>query len=265
MLTFGFPPSDPESENRAYTAELAVHLDERSGLPMQPRFSTDYRALVDDLVAGRLDAAWLPPLNLLRADTSVRPVLALQRAGKSSYHGAIVARRDSGLVGLRDLAGKRMGWVDKDSAGGYVLARALIAEQYRDVDAFLGPQEFCGSHRAVVEAVRDGKVDAGATFVHFGRDFAVTSSGWQEFLGERAHELGSIALTGSIPSDVIAVRNELPEDDGAALVEALLGLASDPDGRVLLAKVFNANGLEEPRMREYEQLAILAERAGWRP
>ena len=263
-LSFGFPPSDPLSPKRQHTADLAGHL-ERHGLRVKAVFGTDYRSLVEDLVAGRLDAAWLAPLSLLRAERQVRPVLALQRAGQCTYHGALVARRDSGLVGVRDLAGKRVGWVDEDSAAGCVLTRALISEQYRNIDAFLGPQQMLGSHRAVVEAVLAGQVDVGATFMNFGREGTVVQSGWQEFLGERAQEVAPIAITGSIPGDVIAVRHDLPREDNAALGVALRELATDADGRALFSSVFGAEAFVDLKPTEHEMLAEQARRAGWRP
>lgn len=264
-LSLGLPPTDPDSPKRQHTSELVRYLEQRFGLRLTASFGTDYRTLVEDVVTGRIDAAWLAPLSLLRAERQARPVLVLQRAGQCTFHGALVARRDSGLVGVRDLAGKRVGWVDEDSAAGCVLTRALISEQHRNIDAFLGPQEMLGSHRAVVEAVRDGRVDIGATFMNFGRDGTVVQSGWQEFLGDRAEELGPIAITGSIPGDVIAVRHALPRDDTAALVSAFRELATEPEGRALFANLFGAEAVEDPRPTEYDLLADQARRAGWKP
>lgn len=264
-LSFGLPPTDPLSPKRQHAADLVTFLEQRNGLRVSASFGTDYRSLVEDLVAGRLDSAWLAPLSLLRAERQVRPVLVLQRAGQCTYHGALVARRDSGFVGVRDLAGKRVGWVDEDSAAGCVLTRALISEQYRDIDTFLGSQQMLGSHRAVVEAVLVGQVDVGATFMNFGRDGTVVQSGWQEFLGERAQEVGPIAITGSIPGDVIAVRQKLPREDTAALVSALRELAADAEGKLLFANVFGAEAVVDPRPNEHDLLADQARRAGWRP
>ena len=264
-IRFGVPPSDARSAKRQHAVELADHLEARVGLRLRVSFGTDYRQLVEDLVAGRLDAAWLAPLGLLRAKGQVRAVLALQRGGRCTFHGALVARRDAELVGLRDLAGKRVGWVDQDSAAGYVLTRALISEQQPDIDRFLGPQQILGSHRAVVEAVLDGRVDVGATFIHFGREGTVMLSGWHELFGQRAAELGPIAITGSIPGDVIAVSAACPSETEAALVAALRGLERDAEGRQLLANVFGADAVAEPRPSEHEALSEQARRAGWQP
>lgn len=264
-LSLGLPPTDPESPKRQHTGELVRFVEERFKLRLTASFGSDYKSLVEDVVAGRLDAAWLAPLSLLRAERQVRPLLVLERAGQCTFHGALVARRDSGLVGVRDLAGKRVGWVDEDSAAGCVLTRALISEQHRNIDAFLGPQQMLGSHRAVVEAVLDGRVDVGATFMNFGRDGTVVQSGWQEFLGERADELAPIAITGRIPGDVIAVRHALPREDTASLTTAFRELATDEEGRAVFANLFGAEAVADPRPAEYDLLADQARRAGWRP
>lgn len=265
-LRVGFPPAAADSPKRQDAAELARRLGERLAMPLAVQHATDYRGLVEDLVGGRLDAAWLPPLLLLRTERQVRPVLALERAGSFSYHGAIVARRDAGIVGISDLAGKRVGWVDADSAAGCVLSRALIAELHPDVDAFLGPQRMLGSHRAVVEAVLAREVDAGGTFLNVGPTGAIVLSAWEQFFGERASEIAPVAITGAIPSDVLGVGWHVPAEQVRALVEALHAFAAEPDGRDVIAAAFNgATGFSKPRPDAYDRLADLARRAGWRP
>src|SRR4051812_3888047 len=114
-LRLGFPPADADSPKRRDTAEIAERLGEKLGMTVRAEHAADYRTLIQHLVAERLDAAWLPPLGLLRAERQVKPILAIARAGKSSYHGALIARADAGMVGIADLAGKRVGWVDTDS------------------------------------------------------------------------------------------------------------------------------------------------------
>jgi phosphate/phosphite/phosphonate ABC transporter binding protein len=229
-------------------------------------FATDYRALVTELVTGRIDLAWLGPLAMLRAGSDAVPVLVMRRADRETFHGALIARRDRGIANIAGLAGRSIGWVDGDSAAGHVFPRALIAAEHGDVDAFLGAQRTLGSHRAVVEAVLDGAVDTGATFVNFDDDGEIAVASWYEHAGEQRDEIVSIAHTPAIPHDMIAVRATLPAGDRDAMVAALCGLVDDHEGQDLQMSAFNgAQGFRPVDPTRLPTLDALARSAGWLP
>jgi phosphate/phosphite/phosphonate ABC transporter binding protein len=265
-LAFGFPPTGSQSTKRDEAADLVRLLGERAGLQLRAVFADHYRALVEDLLAGRVDVAWLGPIAALRAGAGAVPVLVMQRAERTTYHATLIARRDAGIASVADLGGKRIGWVDEDSAAGYVIPRALIAAHRADVDAYLGEQRVLGSHRAVVEAVLNGSVDAGATFVNFDEDGEVAVASWFEHFGERRDEIVGFEVSSPIPHDMIAVRASLPADDRAAVIAALRALANDHEGQDLQMAVFNGAqrfGSVDPGL--LADLALLVGRTGWKP
>jgi phosphate/phosphite/phosphonate ABC transporter binding protein len=202
----------------------------------------DYRSLVDCLSTGALDLAWMPPAAFVAsAQRGARALVVASRLGKTTYHSAIIARRDTPISELADLRGRPLAWVDRESASGYLFAYAELA-RHLGADV-LGRQHFVGSHRAVCEAVADGWAAAGATYVILDDGGQVATSGWHERLGPRADEIKVLQFTRPIPGDNVACRPGLDPQLEKGLVSALVELAKDDEGRAILRDVFRADEL----------------------
>lgn len=241
-LRFGLSPARGVDRARAGGERLASYLSARLGCSVRAIVLGDYQTLVDAVANGEVDLAWMPPAAFMAAaDRGVSALATLRRDGQTSYESAIVVRTDSGLRSLADLRGKRMGWVDRESAAGYLFAAAEIVRALGRLDDALGRQHFFGSHRDVCQAVADRWCDAGATYVV--RDGEnITSAGWTDALRERAGELTPIAFSVPIPNDMVAYRPRLSERVRNEVTKILLAMADDPDGVYILGDVFGADG-----------------------
>ena len=106
---------------------MAARLRGHLGRDVRTVLVGDYRALVDGLVAGELDLAWMPPAPYLEAEASGAGAVAVaRRYGKTAYHGAIVVRADAPHEKLEDLRGCSVAWVEPESASGYLFAAAEL-------------------------------------------------------------------------------------------------------------------------------------------
>jgi phosphonate transport system substrate-binding protein len=142
------------------------------GFALSPRYYDSYDEQVDDLVSGRLDAAW---------NTNLAHVLTLQRTGGDAgalamrdtdrdWHSRIVALEGSGLASLDDLRGCRLGFGDADSPQAHILpVHALRQEGWdpaRDfaatrLDRDIGKHgDTGGAELAQLARVRAGELDA---------------------------------------------------------------------------------------------------------
>jgi phosphate/phosphite/phosphonate ABC transporter binding protein len=241
-LRFGLSPARGVDRARAGGERLATYLSARLGCGVRTTVLGDYQTLVDGVATGEIDLAWMPPAAFAAAaDRGVGALAVLRRDGQTSYESALIVRADSGLCDIADLRGKRVGWVDRESAAGYLFAAAEIVRILGPLDKVLGRQHFFGSHRDVCEAVADRWCDAGATYVVRSED-AITSSGWIDALGDRASEVLPIAFSVPIPGDSIAYRPGLSEGVRRDVTTALVAMANDDDGRSILADVFGADG-----------------------
>jgi len=242
-LRIGLSQAGGSGWARGEGERLAARLTTVLGRQAVAVVLADYRSLVDCLIAGALDLAWMPPAAFVDAERRGGRLLAVaSRLGRTWYHSAIITRHDAPIATLDDLRGQPVAWVDRESASGYLFALAELIGVLGGTDQ-LGRQHFVGSHRAVCEAVADGWATAGATYVIKDDDGRIDTSGWHERLGARAGEIKVVAYTRPIPGDNVACRPGLDLGLMRHLAETLVALADDDEGRAILHHVFRADAL----------------------
>src|SRR5262249_29622562 len=163
---------------------------------------------------------------------------------RSHYHSAIIVATGSGIRSLRQLEGKRAAWVDPHSASGFVIPRIQLAALGVDPRTAFASQHFYGTHEAVVSAVAEGVADFGATYVRLDRKGTIVHGPWASF-PRYVRTIRTLSKFGEIPSDVVAARADMDREIAARLQAALLGLARDPRGKVLLRAIFGADELRK--------------------
>lgn len=259
-MTLGIPPSGGLVRARRDAQQLTTFFESKFNLHVEAWVAANYHELVTGIIQERVDLAWLPPVAFAEALVQgVRALAVARRSGATQFRGALIVRADSDIYRIDDLAGRRMGWVDVESASGYLLPRALVAARGKDADAFLGAQQLLGSHRAVVQAVLHGIVDCGATFAHCDDRGVPIRSGWQQYLEDRAVEIRPIAYTAPIPGDAIAARpGFVSTPQCRSFVSALRAMTDEPQGRAVLDAVFNQiDAFDDPDVDFYEQVRTM--------
>ncbi len=205
----GVALSADDAEDDTRRAQLDAFCEALSGalgLVVTGRRYRHYQELLDEMHAGELDLAWLPPVVALKATARGRtiPIALPVRAGASSFHGALFCRPDYPAKNAKELSGARVAWVDRQSAGGYLVIRAALKAEGVDLTRAFAHEAFLGSHDAVVHAVLAGAVDVGATFAYLDLKRSVTRAAW----GNAAVKV--LALAGPIPADVVAATIRMP-------------------------------------------------------
>jgi phosphonate transport system substrate-binding protein len=114
-----------------------------------------------------MDIAFANPLVYvqLKKKSAITPItpLALSSEPKhgSRFRGIIIARKDSSITGVQDLRGKKLSFVDKDSAAGYVFQMLLLSKAGLDVHKDIVLLPFAKKHDNVTMAVFSRAADAG--------------------------------------------------------------------------------------------------------
>jgi len=252
-----------KASQNAYST-VASFLAARIGMPVDLVPIENYDDLIARLEKGDLEVAKLPPLAYVKA-RELMPCLRYLRTmvvdGAVYYSGYIIVRRDSPLTSLADLAGRSIAFVERSSASGYLfpVARLLAAGLKPGAD-FAGSR-FLGTHEAVIRAVLDGEVEAGATF-----QGALKSARMKEI------DIGSLrvlGVTGRIPLDAMVARQELAPALVRRITAALDELNnSTPDGRKALGRLHYVNGwvpgddsFYQPVRRTLEKVRALGKEA----
>ncbi|MBN1947634.1 MAG: PhnD/SsuA/transferrin family substrate-binding protein [Bradymonadales bacterium] len=205
LTFFGLPPSLTPTREVELGKAFVKLLGETMQLPIQPVVAASYSELSDELAEGRIDFAWLPPLEASRLSEHCGIILLAQavRAGQSHYFSVFFTRADSPIQKLEELEGKEIAFVHRRSASGYLVAVATLKQAGI---AFAEPPIFAGSHAEVVRAVLEKRAEAGATFCTFEGEPSrgkMVEAGWTQALDTAEVPMRIIAIAGQVPSDVI--------------------------------------------------------------
>jgi len=257
-LAFGLVAS-PDGEATAAFDALSAWMTEHTKVEMARKVSLTYRALAASVRDGSSDVAWLPPVVYAWLAEAVTPLGTIMREGRTNYAAALVVRHDSSVHALADLRDTRVGWVDPWSAAGFVVPRIELARVGIDPAATFRSETFHGTHREALLALRRGDCDVVATYARAPEDGQPTLEGaWSKIDDLQVRVL---ATFGTIPTDVIAVRRNLPPALLDLALQAFRDASADPTARPLLHAVFGGSHLHEALEPAHETLRLAYETA----
>jgi len=218
--------------------DIAAGLTEELGMPVEWITGDDYEAAVDLLISGKVEVASLSPLAYVKAREKIPclKLLAMQVSrGDTRYSSFILVRKDRGVTSVKQLDGKRIGFVSPTSASGYLFPMATLIRAGLDPDRVLENAVFLEAHPKVIKAVVNGEIDAGATF--FGAVEAARAERIDIGL------LRVLALSGRIPFDAVVARPEIDPGLARRIRDAFLALNTTTDrGRTALGHRLQING-----------------------
>jgi phosphonate transport system substrate-binding protein len=253
-LLFGI--GAPNGDDHAVKAKSLIepYLTKAMGQPVTVKIIPEYADLAVALPKGEVDAAWMTPIAFARAKVASKDVTALVKAkrnGKTSYRTAYIVKKDSPAKSLADVQGKKVAWVSPSSASGYLFARALLSWAGKDPDTYFASEMFAGSHPNVCKAVREGKVDIGATLADPplpGKDFVADGC----LDAPPVEDFRVIAASEPIPNDVIAAGSKLDAKKAEALAEVFKKMADSPEGKALMNDAFRVEAWLPTAEKDFE-------------
>jgi phosphate/phosphite/phosphonate ABC transporter binding protein len=265
--TFGIARSHAMGAAQSRLKELCALLSDATGVAFLPLHAASYGELAEGIRAGKVGAAWMPPLPAieLEEEGAATPlVVPLRQDGASSassYYAALVMRdREGRAKSMADLRGMRVAWVAKDSAAGYLVPRMHLASLGIDPRAFFSQETFARSHLAVVDAVVSRAVDVGATFCTFAPGSQrIVTGGWTAADGSKIRDVEVVTTVGPIPNDAIVASMRVSASVRAGLTRWFL----TPDERTqgLLSELFHARSLRLASGAHFDQLRHLVRAA----
>ena len=213
------------------------YVEEALGVPTRLFTPADYNGVIQGLLGGTLDAAWLGAsgyaATYLADNNAVTPVLVKTNLdGSFSYFSIGFAREDSGITSLTDLEGRRFGFGDPNSTSGYLIPSIEIPRvtgHSMDSGDFFGEVVFTGGHEQTIIAVSNGSVDAGVTWAD---GLGEWEDGYNSGALRRAAHAGLVDMndlveiwrSNPIPEGPFVLRTALPEDVRTTVTELLANL-----------------------------------------
>jgi phosphate/phosphite/phosphonate ABC transporter binding protein len=242
-LAFGLVPGSLDGEALAAFDALASWIRAHAEVTLERNVAPDYRTLAASVRAGKSDVAWLPPVVYAWLAEAVTPLGSIVREGRTTYAAALVVREDSSVHAVADLKDTRVAWVDPWSAAGFVVPCIELARAGIDPAGTFRSQTFHGTHREALLALRRGDCDVAATHARLPADGGATLEGaWSSVEDLRVRV---VATFGTIPTDVLAVRRNLPETARGVALGIFRDACTDPAARPLLHAAFGGDSLRE--------------------
>lgn len=158
-----FVPSVEANKIIAGGEIMAAALNKATGLTFEVSVPTSFAATVEEMCASPKDSiGFIPALGYVFASQlcGVDVQFKAVRRGFSVYWAQVVVARDSDIKDIKDLDGKKWGYVDAASTSGYMVPLVMLN------DAGIKPSEAVetGGHPQAIKAVYNGEVDFATTF-----------------------------------------------------------------------------------------------------
>ncbi|RJE89572.1 phosphonate ABC transporter substrate-binding protein [Paracoccus onubensis] len=219
------------------------YTEEALGVPVKLFAPADYNGVIQGLLGGTLDMAWLGASAYaavyLDDPEAVEPVLVKVNAdGSYAYHSIGFALKDSGITSLEDMKGKSFGFGDPNSTSGFLIPSVEIPQETgasMESGDYFGEVKFTGGHEQTIVAVANGDVDGGVSWADGQGEW---EDGYNSGALRKAVDAGLVDMTQlveiwkskPIPEGPVVLRKALPDDVKAKMTELVDNLyENDPD------------------------------------
>ncbi|WP_421877673.1 phosphonate ABC transporter substrate-binding protein [Pacificispira sp.] len=226
---------------KAYSC-LEEKVEDLLGVEASVFAPADYSGVIEGLLGGNLDLAWLGASGYaavyLSNPDAVEPILVkVNTDGSYGYFSIGFARIDSGISNLDDMKGKVFAFGDPNSTSGYLIPSIEIPTKGYSMKPgeYFGDVKFAGGHEQTIVGVFNGDFDAGVTWAD---GLGAWEEGFNSGALRKATDAGLVDMTeireiwrsDVIPEGPFVVRKDLPEDVKVKLTGLLASLPSmDPD------------------------------------
>jgi phosphonate transport system substrate-binding protein len=234
---------------------LAGYLSGKTGLRITLKILPRYGNIIDNFQSAGMDGAFFGSFTYalahakLGVEVLARPV-ALDNT--SAYHGLIFVRKDSRIRNVRDMKGKRLAYVDKATTAGYVFPHEYFVKNgISECRNYLKECYFTGTHEDAVYDVLNRKADIGAAKNTVFNRIAKADP-------RIANELVILEKSLDVPENGLALRKDIGESVRIRMMDALLNMHLDPEGRKVLER-FGAQKFIETANADYAVIVKYAE------
>jgi phosphonate transport system substrate-binding protein len=185
-----------------------------TGLNFDIKVGQSYGGVIEAICSDVIDIAWFGPASYVPAhQRGCAELLAVDvKGGKSVYHSAIFAAKDSGIDSLDDLKGKTIALGDPNSTSSFVAPVLMLKKAGIDPVNDLAKVHIIGNHANALQALEQGKVDAAGASI----------SSLNKAIKQGAVSADRIVVLArqELPNPPLAMNTDLPEDVKAKLRKA---------------------------------------------
>lgn len=192
------------------------------GVPVKLFTPADYDGVIQGLLGGTLDYAWLGASGYakiyLTDPEAVEVKLTKQNLdGSTGYYSIGFARADSGIKTVDDAKGKSFAFADPNSTSGYLVPGAELTAKYGKLEEFFSEVKMSGGHEQTIVGVANGDFAAGVSWAD---GLGNWEDGYNSGAFRKAADAGLVDMSNlveiwrsaMIPEGPMVVRKALPQE-----------------------------------------------------
>lgn len=239
-FNIGILGGENAQDRLASTECLRVKTEDLLGVPVKLFTPADYDGVIQGLLGGTLDYAWLGASAYAKVfmtnPDAVDVLLTKQNVdGTTGYYSIGFARVDSGITSMDDAKGKVFAFADPNSTSGYLVPAAELTEKYGTLENYFSEVKMSGGHEQTIVGVANGDFAAGVSWAD---GLGNWEDGFTSGAFRKAADSGLVDMTTMqeiwrskmIPEGPMVVRRELPQDVKEKLFAMLDTMwADDPE------------------------------------
>ena len=199
-LVFGVVPDSVDTETNYQP--LMDYIAEITGKTVEYHESTDYAALIEAAVAGKVDVASLSGFTYVTATNNgakLTPISSIvtEEGQEPGYYSQAIVPAGSDITSIEDFKGKKVCFVDPSSTSGYLFPSYNLLKAGIDPKTDITPV-FAGKHDVSVTKVGEGvECEAG-----FAEDSEVEKSDKVKVIDETMVPGAPLVYSSTLPDDV---------------------------------------------------------------
>ncbi|WP_028707327.1 phosphate/phosphite/phosphonate ABC transporter substrate-binding protein [Propionicicella superfundia] len=199
-LVFGVVP-DSVSTQTNYQP-LMDYIATKTGKTVQYHESTDYAALIEAAIAGKIDVASFSGFTYVTATNNgakLTPISSIitVKGQEPGYYSMAIAPASSSITSLAQFKGKKVCFVDPSSTSGYLFPSYNLLNEGIDPTTDITPV-FAGKHDVSVQKVGEGtECEAG-----FAEDSEVAKSDKVKVITKTMVPGAPIVMSSTLPADI---------------------------------------------------------------
>lgn len=209
---------DRMNSNECYRAAIESAL----GVPVKVFTPADYDGVIQGLLGGTLDMAWLgasafAKIHLTDANAVDLALTKQNVDGSTGYYSIGFARKDSGITSMDDAKGKSFAFAEPNSTSGYLVPAAELISKYGTLEDYFAEVKFSGGHEQTIVGVANGDFAAGVSWAD---GLGNWEDGYNSGAFRKAADAGLVDMNDLveiwkstlIPEGPMVLRSALPQD-----------------------------------------------------
>ena len=209
---------DRLSSNECYRKAIEASL----GVPVKVFTPADYDGVIQGLLGGTLDMAWLgasayAKITLTDPKAVEAKLVAQNVDGSTGYYSIGFARKDTGITTMDQAKGHSFAFAEPNSTSGYLVPASELTAKYGKLESYFSSVKFSGGHEQTIVGVANGTFDAGVSWADgLGNwEDGYTSGAFHKAAASGLVDMNNLVeiwRSALIPNGPFVVRAALPQD-----------------------------------------------------